>query len=818
MRNNKKGSIREKIIYWFIALSLIPILLIILIVYFQRISHIRNAALDKLKAIRDLKVERLSKWYEYQHYSLKELAIISSLRNIEKITINNDAAQNNDLLQDANVALNDYNNEYENFLNIYFIDPFIHEIIISTDPNAIGKNVADAEFYKNALSNAGHYHSDIYYSSLENCHTMTFATPVKCLAHNNAHIVGYLIGNIDLDHEFYPALLNKIGLGVTGETLIIDRNVIAQSELRWYFDAPLKYKIESKPATLAASGSTGTIITTDYRGVEIISAYTYLPEQEWGFVCKQDVSELSSTVNEMLIQMVVLFIAIASITILSAFWIGRSLTDPIIELDNVVTKIRAGVYSARSSINTNDEFGSLSEMINEMADSMEQRVFVRESISDLTIEIIDKSTMQDYSESLLKKMSGICNTRIANFYILDENTTNFVLINAIGKELKSFKSISVKYPKDEFKIPIKQKKAVLINKIPKNCIYRINEKNVNFIPKEIYIIPVISDSILVALVGLATENHFSESELNILQFSETVINATYTRLLALERARIFSEQLYRINEQIQEKSEEIETRATELHKQKLILQDTTKKLINKNEELEIQKRTVERANKDLESFSYSVSHDLRAPLRAIKGFSDILIEEYAPVLGEEGTRIAKVIFNNTNKMDALIKDLLELSRVGRKSRNISDVNMKEMANSMYHEVIDDETMKKIDMKIGNISKITGDPNLLRQVWANLIANAVKFSSKRDKIKINISSKIENGRVIYSVKDNGVGFDEQYQDKLFGVFQRLHSDEEFEGTGVGLALVKQIIAKHNGEIWAESTLGKGSIFYFSLPKD
>jgi PAS domain S-box-containing protein len=224
------------------------------------------------------------------------------------------------------------------------------------------------------------------------------------------------------------------------------------------------------------------------------------------------------------------------------------------------------------------------------------------------------------------------------------------------------------------------------------------------------------------------------------------------------------------------------------------------------------------ANKELEAFSYSVSHDLRAPLRAINGYTQILVEDYASVLDQEGIRICNVITGETRRMGELIDDLLSFSRLSRKVIQPAQVDMKTLASSVYEELTSEAERERIDFKVGKLPAAQGDPALLHQVWVNLISNAVKFSSRRERAVIEVGTKRSDTENVYYVRDNGAGFDIEYVDKLFGVFQRLHSEDEFEGTGVGLAIVQRIIQRHGGRVWAEGVVDKGATFYFALPKE
>jgi PAS domain S-box-containing protein len=222
-------------------------------------------------------------------------------------------------------------------------------------------------------------------------------------------------------------------------------------------------------------------------------------------------------------------------------------------------------------------------------------------------------------------------------------------------------------------------------------------------------------------------------------------------------------------------------------------------------------------NKELEAFSYSVSHDLRSPLRAINGYSKILQEDYSSDIGPDGTKALNAILNNSRKMGELIDDLLTFSRLGRAALTTSEINMADLVKSTIEEETNGNP-EKIEFTLKELLPSVGTPSLIKQVWVNLISNAIKFSKIKSNPHIEIGSYLnQEDFVVYYVKDNGAGFDIQYYNKLFGVFQRLHSQNEFEGTGIGLAIVHKIIQRHNGTVWAESKINEGSCFYFSLPK-
>jgi light-regulated signal transduction histidine kinase (bacteriophytochrome) len=234
---------------------------------------------------------------------------------------------------------------------------------------------------------------------------------------------------------------------------------------------------------------------------------------------------------------------------------------------------------------------------------------------------------------------------------------------------------------------------------------------------------------------------------------------------------------------------------------------------------ELERRVVERtaqleaANHDLEAFSYTVSHDLRSPLRAIDGFSRMLEAEHANQLDADGLRFLEAIRKNGERMAALIDDLLRFAQTGRDHISRAVVDMEALARESWAEAVGSSGTQ---LRMQALPQAFGDRALLKQVWLNLLTNAVKYSAKKPDPQVEVSASEGEGEIVYCVKDNGAGFDMRYYDKLFGVFQRLHSSREFSGTGVGLAIVQRVISRHGGHVRAESVLEQGASFYFSLP--
>jgi len=232
-------------------------------------------------------------------------------------------------------------------------------------------------------------------------------------------------------------------------------------------------------------------------------------------------------------------------------------------------------------------------------------------------------------------------------------------------------------------------------------------------------------------------------------------------------------------------------------------------------ELGISNKYLEESVKELETFSYSIAHDLKAPLRAISGYSGMLREGYLGSLDEEGNRLLSVISDNAVQMGQLIEDILQYSRMVRKPLEKGEVHMKKLTEGVIEEFKGACKDRDIEINVQEMPNCTGDSVMIKQVLVNLISNAIKFTINKQKAEIEVGSKQVDNETVYYVKDNGVGFDMKYSDKLFGLFQRLHSTKEFEGTGVGLAIAQRLMFKHKGRIWPDAKVNEGATFYFSF---
>jgi PAS domain S-box-containing protein len=512
-------------------------------------------------------------------------------------------------------------------------------------------------------------------------------------------------------------------------------------------------------------------------GVMIASAQ-HVASTNWLAVVEFPERRLMEGVSSFMNWIIIFGVVLTSVGIFAAWIMSRNITRPLNQLTAAATAISQGNYSLPISINVdrNDELGDLAHAFNIMTVNVQQTQHeLEEKVKERTAKLSEEIKLRKISEEFLRVSRQ-------RYLLLVEEVKDYaiIMLDANGKVLL--------WNKGAEKIKGYREEEILGK--PSSFFYTEEDIKSNK-PQR--------------LLKKATKEGRAEDEGWRVKKdgSRFWADVVYTAIYDEDKKLIGFAKITR----------DITERKKLEEEQRII----TTELAAKVKEVAIRTLQLETSNKELEAFSYSVSHDLRTPLRAISGYSIMLKEDYEGKLDAEGDRIIRNIITNAKMMGKLIDDLLSFSRLGKKELTCTLIDMRLLATNVVNELLQNDLEKDYRININLLSPAEADPGMIKQVLANLVSNAIKYSSKKENPEIEIGSKDEDAQTIYYVKDNGVGFDMAYAGKLFGVFQRLHSQEEFEGTGVGLALVKRIIDKHNGEIWAEGLENIGATFYFSLPK-
>lgn len=608
-----------------------------------------------------------------------------------------------------------------------------------------------------------------------------------------------------------------------GSIMDITQNKLAQIAIK---ESELKIREifnSTSEAIIIHNANTGTIIDCNDRTLEI---YGYSNKEEFIGRGLADISinehpyneyDALNKIQETIKKGSQTFEWLAKKKNGSTFWTEVSLRYT--ELDNE-QRILAVVRDTSERKKSELEFLRLNNEIQAIfkASKPLQYLSTPENLAHEIIQVLEDILNYEHCAVLLKAEDG---ESLVPFALSDQGKgTEYVEIDK-----KYIEEKGVKVGKGIVGWVAKNGKSVLVNDVTKDSRYFSVRDDI----QSELCVPIISESNVIGVINVETtsSNAYTETDLRILetmsaQIGVAIQNANLYQQVQkelIERTAI-EKKLKKLNEEleviVEMRTKELEEQVIKLDKSQRAMLYMIEDLNDMTKELQLERQKLEAINKELESFSYSVSHDLRAPLRAIDGFSKIFIEDYKDKIDAEGIRLLKIIRDSSQKMDRLITDLLALSRVSRNSISYSKINMTEMAQSVFSDLTLNSNLENIKFTINTLPPIFADVILIRQVWQNLIGNALKYSKPKPLQIIEIGSIVENGYNTYYVKDNGVGFDTEYSHKIFEIFQRLHSDSEFEGTGVGLSIVQRVINKHSGKVWAEGVEGEGATFWFTLP--
>ena len=813
-------SIRNRLLFWFLFLSLVPLVVGFLVTYNQQKASLEHETINKLKAIRDLKVQELNKWISERIGDIQVMAGDYEIRDFEFVI--DDKVKSPEELDKIDVArelLKRNQRNYENYEEIFVVGTHTGVVELSSNRIFEGINKSNNPYFTIPMKTGDIYIKDIYYSKEMSKPQMTFSMPIYCLE-NNRHIVGVLVARISLEKSLYKLLQNRVGLGETGETLIVNEDVIALNELRYFDNAPLNLKILAESAVRASQGLTGITVTDDYRGEEILAAYTHIPETGWGFVCKQDKYELDAPLRAFVKNIIVLFIVSGLLIVFIVFWIIRRITKPIVEMNITTSKIKDGDYSVRTFVESSDELASLSESINEMAKSIESRVVTQKAVVAISETIIAQSSMHQFGSDILKELMTITGANMSTFYILNEVTSEYEHFTSVGANIELLKPFNVENPEGEFGNAISTRSIYYLRNIQEDTIIKYKTTAGSIIPKEIITIPIIIENTVVAIISLVNINKFSKESYDVLNQSWTAINTSYSNLLSNERTRIFAQQLTDSNQQLEAQTEELQDQAEEMQDQAEELQRTSDELQEQNIELDTQKKQVESANKLKSEFLSNMSHELRTPLNSIMALSRVLIVQAKDKLSDEENDYLEIVERNGKNLLALINDILDLSKIeaGKMDILAGPVSIGTLVR-IVKENMQSLAVEKglaLNLKVsGDLPKVVTDESKIHQALLNIVSNAVKFTEKGS-VDILVEQSSEN--IIVQVEDSGIGISKEMLPHIFDEFRQVDgtSSRKYEGTGLGLAIASKLLNVLGGSISVQSEFNKGTVFTITIP--
>ncbi|MBN1650456.1 MAG: response regulator [Bacteroidales bacterium] len=821
MKNFKFSSIRTNLTFWFLILSLLPLIVAMFISFSVSSNAFEERSYNKLITIRDLRVEQVNTWLDERIGDLKIFAQNTDAKLlVDAITKPDTDLTNKTEEQAVRNILYNYQKAYQVYEEIYIINSQTGEVDISTNQSNEGLDKKGEPIYTEAIRLDRVYISPIHYSSETGKNILTLSAPLYDDWNMNSKVIGVLVANIDLSMSLYPLLLNTTGLGETGEALIVDKDVVALNELRNYQYATLQLKIKAEPALYASQGKTGIIKSVDYRGEPVLAAYTYFPRTGWGFVCKEDLSELDQPFKALQNQLALLFILSVFIIIGIVYFVSKSISSPILSMNRVAQKISTGDFSVRNTISSTDELGLLAHSFNKMAAITESKLKVQQGVVDISETMIGKTDLNEFGTSLLKLLMQVSDAHMSTFYILNEENTAFIPFASVGANKDMLKAFDSEHPEGEFGNALSNKSIVHLKNIPSNTIFNYKTVAGDVIPHEIITIPILVEDVVVAFISLVHIKKFSKESIEILKQSWININTSYSNIVTHKRTLILADHLSEINEQLEVQAEELQEQSEELQNQAYVLQHNSEELQAQNLELDKQRKHVEAANKLKSEFLSNMSHELRTPLNSIMALSRVLIMQAKDKLNEDENNYLEIVERNGKRLLALINDILDLSKIeaGKMEMIPNAVSLSSFLNILLENMSSLAEEKGLAMNLsidGDLPHIESDEMRLHQVFTNIIGNAIKFTKKGS---VDISAHANSESVIIQVKDSGIGISKENLPFIFDEFRQADGTtaREYEGTGLGLAIAKKIIDILGGKIEVESEPGIGTTFSIQLP--
>jgi len=810
----KFKTTQNRLLFWFILLALIPLSIGSTITYYQQVEEAKEVEIDKLTVVRDLKVEQINSWLTEREGDLRGISKFLSLLNLEDI-FNKEKRTEKDVVEIEKLGsiLNLYLEDLFDYNEVFVINPDSGIIEISTDKSREGMDKSEDDYYTGPLQSRDFHIKDIYYSSSTHEPAMAFSIPIFYHQHSGEHIVGILVCRVDLCKSFFPLVQDTTGLGETGETLIVNKDVIALNELRWHEDAPLKLNIKAQPAFMASQGYSGIVESTDYRGEKVLAAFTYLPQTGWGFVAKQDLEEIYTPIRRIVNNFIILLLITAVIIYFASRILANSLTKPLISMVKVSRKIQSGDFSARNKIYNDDEISYLADSYNKMTDSIESKIRIEQGRTSISNIVISLQSLKDFNQNIIYKLMEITDSNMGAFYLLNEEESKFEYLTSVGIDATLVKFFDTQCREGEFGKAISSKKISHLKNIPSDTVFKFKTIIGNVIPKEIVTIPIVVENQVVAIISLASLSVYEPETLEILNSSFSAINMAFSNLLANEETR-------RLNEEIKEKNVDLQNQKEELQSQTEELQVQSDELQEQNIELDMQKKEVEEANRLKSEFLSNMSHELRTPLNSIMALSRTLIMQAKDKISSEENKYLEIIERNGKNLLTLINDILDLSKIeagkleiALQTFSINSIiqNIKENLSSIAKE----KEIKIYLVLADNLPKIESDAEKVYQILQNVIDNAVKFTQKGS---VTISTDVDEKQMVIKVVDTGIGVSQEELPYVFEEFRQADgsTSRQFEGTGLGLAIVHKLINRLGGKIEVQSELGKGSIFTIYLP--
>ncbi|MEA3508263.1 MAG: ATP-binding protein, partial [Synergistota bacterium] len=694
------------------------------------------------------------------------------------------------------------------FLQFFLIDANTGLVTVSTAPGFEGNNRSGDPYFTEPLKTKRLFVKDIYRCEfLSNEPSMTISAPIYCMEHGGEHIIAILAGRLDLEHSFFPLLQDRAGMGETGETLIVNNEVIALNSLLYDEDAPLQRKISAEPAILAAAGGTGVVEAGDYRGEDVLAAYAYMPETGWGLVAKKDTSEIYAPVWSLFVRVSLIGFAFLVGTVVLSFFVSGGLARPLVEMSETAEKIAEGDLDARNpETKENDELAVLGRSFNEMADKLQARMELLNDISSVMEVSIKKHTRGGYGEDIVKTLVKLTGAHMGVLYVAGEDGRYFSPAFALGMEPDAWEPIDLNTFQGMLGLSSCSSDVVSLVRPAGDTPFVFRGPGGVTEAREILVTALRNASGPEGLICLGSLTGFQGDARELLENTISTLSTGLGRVISSERIARMTRELREKNEELQSQTEELKRQAEELQEQ--------------NVEIEHQRNQVEESSRLKSEFLSNMSHELRTPLNSILALSGVLLRKGRKLPEEQESEYLDIIERNGKQLLDLINEILDLSKIesGGAEILVSFFTLSETVRALAETLQPLAEEKGIKLKLevpDDLPPLKSDEPRISQIIRNLMGNAIKFTTDGE---VRVSASVRDGEVFIEVSDTGIGIAEKDLSDIFDEFRQADgsASRQFGGTGLGLAIAQKTALLLGGVISVESTQGKGSTFTLRLP--
>ncbi len=804
------GSIGRRLTVWFLIVALLPLASFGIVAYLEQVRAIKDDAFSKLTAVRDLKVQRIGDWLSGVQRNAQTVALEAHSHLAPDGALHTDPASIGAMRR---FILNLLSSNTE-ITDIQVIDATTGMTLVSNRQEQEGRDLSDSLNFLEPRRTGKTFINDIHFSTITNSKRMNIALPLLAPG-SGGKVLAVVVADIRM--ELLDSLLGEnTGLGQSGETLVVNKDVVAVNNLRWKDNAALNFKIGAAPAVLAASGKTGIIETEDYRGVSVLAAYSFMPATSWGFVAKQDLSELYGPIASLNRKLILIAGLCALAVIGMAFRLSKGFVKPISEMKNTALALSRGELGVRNPIAGNDELTVLARSINDMADRVASQMSILEGDRTIAEAIVRPTDMESFCKDLLFTLMRVVKAEMGVFYLPD-GKGRFSPFASFGLSTPALESFDAASCEGMIGAALVTRDIARVRDIPPDSKFSFRTFAGDIIPRDMLTIPVIVGNNVAALIALGSLSAFTDESLSILEASSFATRVGLANQLANGKTR-------HLVEELSAKTLELEAQAAELSSQSLELRKQSEQLRAQNVELEAQSASVNEANRLKSEFLSTMSHELRTPLNSVLALSRVLIMQGMGRFSAEETGYLEIIERNGKNLLRLINDILDLAKIesGKLELVCEDFSIADCIVEIKEglEPLCREKGIAIFLDIPeNLPSLRSDKRRAHQILMNTMGNAVKFTAK-GQIRITAGVTVGTGRqeIAVTVRDTGIGIPEKDLPFIFDEFRQVDgsSARSYEGTGLGLAIAAKSVRLLGGRIEVVSTVGVGSTFTVFLP--